>query len=137
VTTFVDSSAFYAAADAGDRSHARAKSVLGAGERLLTSDHVLIETWFLIRARGGRRAAETFWREIRGGLAVVESVLPRDLDLAFLIGEVFVDQDFSIVDRTSFAIMERLGLTRAASFDDQFAVYRYGARRERAFQVLR
>jgi uncharacterized protein len=33
--------------------------------------------------------------------------------------------------------MERLGLTRAASFDDDFAVYRYGRRREKAFEVLR
>jgi len=32
-------------------------------------------------------------------------------------------QDFSIVDRTSFAIMERLGLSHAASFDDDFAIY--------------
>jgi len=33
--------------------------------------------------------------------------------------------------------MERLGLDRAATFDDDFAVYRYGARRDRAFEVLR
>jgi hypothetical protein len=33
--------------------------------------------------------------------------------------------------------MERLGLTRAASFDDDFAVYRYGRGRDKAFEVLR
>jgi len=33
--------------------------------------------------------------------------------------------------------MERLGLTRVASFDDDFAICRHGRRRERALEVLR
>jgi hypothetical protein len=33
--------------------------------------------------------------------------------------------------------MQRLGLTRAASLDDDFAVFRYGRRLERAFDVIR
>jgi len=33
--------------------------------------------------------------------------------------------------------MERLGITRAASLGDDFAVYRFGPRRERAFEVVR
>ena len=33
--------------------------------------------------------------------------------------------------------MERLGVHRAVAFDDDFAVYRFGPRRERAFEVLR
>ena len=37
----------------------------------------------------------------------------------------------------SFAVMERLGLTQVASFDDDFAIYRYGRNRDRAFEVLR
>jgi uncharacterized protein len=49
----------------------------------------------------------------------------------------FRDQKFSIVDRTSFAVMHRLGLHRVASFDDDFAIYRYGRSRDRAFSVLR
>jgi len=137
LSLYVDTSAFYAAADSGDRSHARATAVLGAGDALVTSDHVLVESWLLIRARGGRTVAERFWGAVRGGLAAVETVLPGDLDVAWRIGEVFADHDFSIVDRTSFAVMERLGLTRVASFDDDFAIYRYGARRERAFDVQR
>ncbi len=60
-----------------------------------------------------------------------------DLETAWLIGEAFHDQSFSIVDRTSFAVMERLALTRVASFDDDFAIYRYGRSREKSFEVLR
>lgn len=137
MTLFVDTSAFYAAADAGDRSHARAREILSAGDALVTTDHVLVESWLLMRSRGGRVAAERFWAGLRGGLAAVETVLPVDLDRAWQIGEAFADQDFSIVDRTSFAVMERLGVAAAASFDDDFAIYRYGPRRDRAFEVRR
>jgi hypothetical protein len=47
VTLFVDTSCWYAAADAGDRSNERCRLVLSAGEPLLTTDHVLVETWVL------------------------------------------------------------------------------------------
>jgi predicted nucleic acid-binding protein len=44
LSLFVDTSAWYAAADRADRSHARAKTVLYAPEELVTTDHILIET---------------------------------------------------------------------------------------------
>jgi uncharacterized protein len=103
----------------------------------VTSDHVLIESWRLIRDHGGFTKAERFWSGIREGTVTVESILPADLDSAWRIGQAFSDQDFSIVDRTSFAAMERLGIARVATFDDHFSIYRYGPRRERAFEVLR
>lgn len=137
MTLFVDTSAFYAAADAADRSHDRAKAVLGSGERLVTSDHVLVESWLLLRHRLGRAAADRFWGVLRGGAVSVEAVGPADLEVAWTIGELFADQDVSIVDRTSFALMQRLGVHRVASFDDDFPVFRFGPRRERAFEVIR
>jgi predicted nucleic acid-binding protein len=137
LSLFVDTSAFYAAADSGDRSHARAKNVLDGKEGLVTTDHVIVESWLLMRSRGGRAAADRFWTAIRDGLAIVETVIPGDMEAAWRIGETFSDQDFSIVDRTSFAVMERLGLMSVASFDDDFAIYRFGPRRDRAFEVRR
>lgn len=134
---FVDTSAFYAMLDRDDRHHARVGTVMSGGEKLVTSDHVLVESWRLARDNLGQSVAERFWAGIRGGLASVETVLPGDLDVAWRIGEVFSDQDFSIVDRTSFAVMERLGVDRVATFDDHFSIYRYGPRRERAFDVRR
>ena len=74
---------------------------------------------------------------VRRGAAQLEKVLATDLDAAWAIGEAFPDQDFSIVDRRSFAVMERLGLGRAASFDGHFAIYRFGRNRDRAFEILR
>ncbi len=84
-----------------------------------------------------RRGAEIFWDRVRQGAARVEKATDADMQAAWAIGERFADQTFSIVDRTSFAVMERLGLTRAASFDRDFALYRYGRDRNRAFEILR
>ncbi len=137
MSLFVDTSAFYAVVDTGDRHHVRASEMLAGADGLVTTDHVLVESWRMMRIRGGFTAAERFWEEMRGGLATVETVLPGDLDTAWRIGKAFPDQDFSIVDRTSFAVMERLGIASVASFDDHFSIYRYGPRRERAFDVRR
>jgi predicted nucleic acid-binding protein len=128
---------FYAAADRGDRSNERAKRVLSAGDRLVTSDHVLVETWILLAHRLGRDAAERWWEAIRSGAASVEPIIAADLEVAFAIGEAFPDQDFSIIDRTSFAVMQRLGVFSAASLDAHFAVFRFGPNRARAFELIR
>lgn len=128
---------FYAAIDRGDRSNTRAKTVLAADERLVATDHILVETWSLLAHRLGWEIAERFWASIRAGASSIETVTDADLEVAFMIGEAFPDQTFSIVDRTSFAVMQRLGIHRAASFDDHFAVYRYGPKRSRAFEIVR
>jgi predicted nucleic acid-binding protein len=137
LTELVDTSVWFAAGNIRDRYNARAKQVLKAIDAPLLTDHILIETWGLLNIRVHRRAAENFWLGIRRGSAMLEKVTGADLEAAWAIGEIFPDQNFSIVDRTSFAVMERLGLTRAASFDDDFAVYRYGRGRDKAFEVLR
>jgi predicted nucleic acid-binding protein len=137
VSLFVDTSIWYAAADSSDVSNMQAKTVLSSGESLVTSDHVLVETWSLLRNRIHRQAAEKFWEAVRGGIAVVEPIGPADLEAAWQIGISYRDQDFSIVDRTSFALMHRLGIERAATLDDDFAIFRFGANRRRAFTIIR
>ena len=137
MSLFVDTSMWYAAADSSDISNTLAKGVLSGGEPLVTTDHVLIETWTLIRHRIGRRAAERFWQGLRDGAASVETIGAADLESAWQIGLAYRDQDFSIVDRTSFAVMRRLGIERAASLDDDFAIFRFGPNRRRAFTVVR
>lgn len=137
MSVFVDTSVWYAAADSGDAGNSRAKTILAEGEPLVTSDHVLIETWTLLRHRIRRKAAERFWEALRSGVAAVELVGAADLEAAWAIGVSYPGQDFSIVDRTSFAVMRRLGIERAASFDDDFAIFRFGPNRRRAFTILR
>lgn len=137
MSVFVDTSVWFAAANVRDRHNRRAKILLSSLPDPLLSDHVLVETWGLLNSRVHRQAAEQFWLGVRRGTVAMEKITALDLERAWLIGEAFSDQSFSIVDRTSFAVMERLGLTRAASFNDDFAVYRYGRNRDRAFEVLR
>ena len=47
----------------------------------------------------------------------------------------FADQDFSLADRTSWAVMQRLGIHDAISLDQDFRVYRFGPGRQRRFNV--
>jgi uncharacterized protein len=137
VSLFVDTSIWYAAADSGDRSNARAKGILKSSESLLTSDHVLVETWTLLHHRLGSSVAERFWEALRRGIATIETVGPADLEAAYEMGISWRDQDFSFVDRTSFAVMLRLGIARAASLDEDFSVFRFGPKRRQSFSVVR
>lgn len=137
MSVFVDSSVWFAAAVAKDRDNARAIAILSGADDLVTSDHVLIETWLLLNSRYRRSAAEQFWEGVRRGGVQIETPRAADMDAATTIGELFPDQDFSIIDRTSFVVMERLGITKAASFDTHFAIYRYGRARDRAFEIVR
>lgn len=137
MTVFVDTSVWFAAANMRDHHNTRAKQLLADVNAPLLTDHILVESWRLINSRVHRRAAEGFWSGIRRGAAAFEKVTAADLEAAWVVGEAFADQSFSIVDRTSFAVMERLGIRQVASFDDDFAVYRFGRNRDRAFDVLR
>ncbi len=137
MSLFVDTSIWFAAADSQDMDNERAKALIGSGERLVTTDHILIETWNLLRNRLHEHAAEKFWDGLRSGVAAIEPVGLGDLEAAWEIGQEWGDQDFSIVDLTSFAVMRRLGIDRVASLDDHFAIFRFGPKRRRSFTVVR
>ncbi len=136
MSVFVDTSAWYAAADRGDAYHGRAVERLSefSGD-LVTSNHILIETWFLAANRLGIDIAETLVTAIRSGRARVEVATITDLEIAAQIHDAFSDQQFSIVDRTSWSIMQRLGVHEAISFDRDYLIYRFGRNRRQAFTV--
>jgi len=138
MSVFVDTSAFYALADESDRNHRRAKAAYEVliGERLSTSDHVLVECWFLLGSRLGRDAAIRFWDALRAGIVVVLDVGHDDLEHAREVLVRFPDQTFSLVDATSFAVMEREEIVRAFAFDAHFRVYRFGEGSRRRFDVV-
>jgi len=137
--TFVDTSAFYALADGDDRYHDQAKDVyepLKDETQLVTTDYVLLECWYLMNNHLGREEALQFWDGLTSGM--VEIV---DLDLlirkkAREIIEDYSDQDFSLVDATSFALMEQGGIERAFTFDSHFQIYRFGEEDKDYFKVI-
>lgn len=85
----------------------------------------------------GREVAESFWERLRTGVVDIEFVGLTDLETAWQIGRSWTGQDFSIVDRTSFAVMLRLGIERVASLDEHFAIFRFGPRRRLYFKIAR
>lgn len=131
---FVDTSAFYALADSSDAHHAAAKSfytthieTLGPSRvDLVTSDYVFVESFSLLKARLGRKASRTFWEWMRTGIVRLLGVEGIDLDEAWRISEAHPDQDLSLVDVTSFAVIARHGIREAFAFNRHFQWYRFG-----------
>jgi uncharacterized protein len=137
VSVFVDTSAWFAASNRKDRYHQRALELISDRDDLVTSSYVVVETWLLLNSRLGFGAAEKFITWIHWGVVTLEFITPADFDYAKAMPPGFKDQYFSFVDRTSFALMQRLGISRVISFDDDFVIYRYGPGRGQAFEVLR
>lgn len=138
MSTFVDTGILVGAALTRDRRHARAAEILtdlGDVDAFAT-DHVVVEAWALINRRAGYGEALRFWRALRYTPLRVETVTMSDLERAQAIAEDWADQEFDIVDCTSFALMERLGCRRVTSFDKDFAIFRYGRDRSKAFEVV-
>jgi predicted nucleic acid-binding protein len=91
-------------------------------ERLLSTNHVVGETWTLIRRRLGHAAAVGFLDRLRP--------LPN-LEVAWtdegLEGEAWAwlrrrdEREYSFVDATSFAVMRRRRIHQALAFDGDFA----------------
>jgi predicted nucleic acid-binding protein len=134
---FVDTSAWFAAVNRRDRHHRRATELLVSDTPLVTSDLVIVETWLLTNSRIDFRTAEHFVRGVTNGSCQIVRISEDDWRKSSTIPSHFSDQKFSIVDRTSFAVMERLNITRAVSFDDDFIIHRYGQNLVQAFEMLR
>ena len=121
---FVDTSAFYALLDADDSHHRKAVGLFNqlarSRARLLTSNHVLFETYSLVLSRLGQWMAQSWLRKLN---MRVERTTAEDEQRAVQIVLEFRDKNFSLVDASSFALMERLGLRRVIAFDPHFRQY--------------
>ena len=124
---FVDTSAFYARSNRRDADFSDAQVIQ---RRLIvdravwfTSNYVVAETHALLLARAGVRAAMAFLHELRQSSIAVVRATEEDDERAFAILRLYDDKDFSLTDATSFAIMDRLGIRHAFTFDRHFAQY--------------
>jgi uncharacterized protein len=126
---FVDTSAFFAHLVAEDRYHIQARTLFEGAAReswtLITTNAVVSETYTLIRvrARNGRELAVAFLDDMRDGLCAVERVRPADEARAMNLLRQYGDKSYSFCDALSFIVMERLGLTDALAFDEDFRSY--------------
>ena len=124
---FVDSSAYLALLDADDEHHAEASQSLtrfaDARYRQYTTNALLVEAHALILSTLGVTRALQFLRDMAESHTVVIRVRARDEEHARQILFRYTDKDFSFADAISFAVMERLGISSAFTFDRHFAQY--------------
>ncbi len=126
MSIFIDTGAFYALADIRDQHHEKAKACYLSNYQsrgFWTSEYVFVESWSLIHHRLGKAAARKFWETIRSKVVPLEPVTVADMDRAWEIFTKYEDQDFSLVDCTSFAMLERFGINEAFAFDTHFSVF--------------
>lgn len=125
---FVDTSAFLAIENKRDTHHKRAVSFrdhcLKNGLQLITSDHILDESYTIVRFKAGHSLAISFGEDLRRSrLLRIEYVTQVILNKAWHIFKSFADHDFSFTDCVSFAIMEQLHIKTVFSFDAHFKGY--------------
>lgn len=130
---FVDTSAFYALADDRDGNHGPARVIrrllVDSHSRLYTTNFVLAETHGLLLTRLGRAIAlQTLTDVYRSNTTVERASVADELRARSILAQ-YDDKAFSLTDSISFAVMERLSITQAFSFDGDFAQY--------GFDVLR
>jgi len=123
---FVDTSAFVALRNRGEREHLAARAALSGlvaeSTALFTSNYVFAETYTALLVRIGRQEAIEWGRRFRAGATIelvrVDETVEED---AWSILESHADKTWSYVDATSFALMERMSIHTALAFDGHFA----------------
>jgi len=123
---FVDTSAWYPAVVASHTDHAAIAEVLHdavrAGARLVTTNLVVAETHALLLHRAGRAIALRYARTVREPPTVVvwsDHELEKRAMTDWLAK--YDDQDFSLADAVSFAVMKSRGISEALALDAHFA----------------
>ena len=122
---FVDTSAWVALNDLKDQHHAVAVEKLARirSEKveLVTSDYILDETLTLIRMRTFHQAAIAFGDALlKSGVASMVTISDEVRSAAFVLFRKYDDKDLSFTDCTSFALMKRLKVQTAFTFDGHF-----------------
>ena len=127
MTVFSDSSAWYALLSSSDTQHMIARQrfsrLVATRRTAVTTNHVVSETYTLVRGRLGSRVALSFLEQVRADPFVRRVQVPEDWEAeAELLLAQYHDQRFSYVDATSFVTMRHLGLSEALTFDSDFLI---------------
>ena len=121
---YVDTSGFYASASRRDAHHVDAIAVLERVDRerlgLLTTTYVVAEAHALFLSRLGHDAATAFLRSFDGSSISIVRPYRQDESIAQDIIFRYADKDFSLTDAIGCAVMQRLGIETAFSFDSDF-----------------
>ena len=124
MTTFVDTSAFYALVDRGEDNHVAALRHLESLRKhqadLLTTNYVVLETCALLQNRFGLDAVRTFQDEILQPVEihwVTETAHVAGMSALLAARR----RKLSLVDCTSFRVIRDLQIGNVFAFDRHFA----------------
>lgn len=125
---FIATSGYYASVNRRDARHADARAtlewLLDSQRWLFTTNFVLAEIHAMLVTRMDRNTATRVLSEIDDNEEItVIRVSVADEARARQIIHQYQDKDFSLTDATSFAVMERLGITHAFTLDHNFSQY--------------
>lgn len=123
MTTFIDTSAFFAVLDRDDANHPRAKEqwseILAHDQVMVTTNYVLVETFALLQHRLGVQAVRTFQQDVMPLITVewVGEETHRSGVSALLAAS---KRRLSLVDCVSFETMRVLGIKKVFAFAPHF-----------------
>ena len=125
MTLFVDTSAWYALNDRSDQYRDAAlesMSRISSGQiSLVTSDYILDESLTLISSRANHQTAVAFGEMLLKSSSIQLLPITEELRLsAFGLFKKYADKNLSFTDCTSFALMKKMKLKTAFTFDDHF-----------------
>ena len=126
-SVFVDTSGWYALTADRDVNHTvaarRFRRATERGRTVITTNHVVGESYTLLLRRLGPRAAHAFLQHMRTSSLVQRTFVPESWEEeAAQLLEHYADQPFSYVDATSFVTMRLLGIREALAFDRDFFI---------------
>ncbi|MGH2980412.1 MAG: type II toxin-antitoxin system VapC family toxin [Solirubrobacterales bacterium] len=121
---FADTSFWFALAERGEPRHAAAKALLQGARRtqIVVSNHVVGETWTLLRRRSGHAAGlgflERLSRLVNVEVVHIDEATEND---AWEWLRRHDEREYSFVDATSFGLMRARGIREAFAFDGDFS----------------
>ncbi len=119
---FADTSFWFGLQERRDRRHEQARRIVEAGVgSVVTTNHVVGETWTLLRRRSGHSAAVGFLDRLRSlpDMQVVHVDESTETE-AWRWLRSRGEREHSFVDATSFAVMRRRRIREALAFDGDF-----------------
>jgi len=124
---FIDTAGYYAAIDAGDERHGAAavtmEDLAGSDGQLFSTNYVVAEIHALTVGRHGPRLGARVLAELEGGAIQIIYATPEHERRAREILVQYDDKAFSLADAVIFAVMERLRIPAAFTFDRNFVQF--------------
>ena len=127
---FIDTSAFLAVLDKGDKFHREAaqkwRMIAKHSSEPWTTDYVRLESWSLIQRRLGAEAVMAFQDDWLP-LCKIHPVGPDGFERAAAQWRIAKRRNLSLVDLTSFDAMRQLAIRTALAFKGHFREMGYWA----------